>query len=431
MWQLSPSVRILAVVCLLVWFPSAALLSFAAEVDPSTLPVTSELAIRLRDHVQVLASPELQGRKVGTAGNREAAQYIEDEFAAADLEPLPSLDGFRQTISDQMGDNIIGVRPGRSALAQRSWILIGAHYDHLGDGFLGADDNASAVAIMLETARRLGSLTRHSLMFVAFNAEEHPYIRTPLMGSHFFVDHLPLETETPSTFKAVVIMDLMGGVHWAPTRDVIFAMGAEKSPALYRRLKESRLAASGTGQQVAALPSWPLAPRPLALTVLPVGLHLIEEIPVVGHMAFSDYDAFRQAGVPFVFLSSGRTPRYHQTTDLPDTLHYERMAATVLWLHTFIQMIDRDQQPYHYDPDRVEFADELATLHYLVAHAAELKTGIPNTSVLSHWRLQHDHAWLEQLNGASPPTPDTLHRLERISVRIQCLLADFSGCFLF
>src|SRR2546427_12145465 len=73
---------------------------------------------------------------------------------------------------------------------------------------------------------------------MAFNAEEPPYIRTPLMGSQFFVDHLPVEIGTPSRLQAVIVMDLMGGGHWEPLRDVIFAAGAEKSPGLYGRVEE-------------------------------------------------------------------------------------------------------------------------------------------------------------------------------------------------
>src|SRR3712207_7704543 len=45
-----------------------------------------------------------------------------------------------------------------------------------------------------------------------FRSEEPPYIRTPMMGSQVFVDHLPPEIGSPANLHAVIIMDLMGGV---------------------------------------------------------------------------------------------------------------------------------------------------------------------------------------------------------------------------
>ncbi len=402
-------------------------------VDAKTLPVTSDLAKRLRAHVQYLASPELKGRKPGTAGNREAAEYIQARFREMGLESLPSLRGYGQRISSELGDNLIGVRPAATAGPSPRWVLIGAHYDHLGGSYLGADDNASAVAILLETARLLPPLAHDHMLFVAFNAEEPPYIRTPLMGSQYFVDHLPPEIGSPANLQAVVIMDLMGGVHWDPLREVIFAAGAEKSPGLYRRLKEAggrdALRVTRDAEHQPFQPVTRHRSPVTGLTVLPVGMHLVEEVPLVGQVSFSDYDAFRNATVPFVFLSAGRTPRYHQTTDLPDTLHYERMAATVGWLQTLLELIDQDQEPYRFEANRLEFADEVASLRPLVAWAADKKMMIPRTSALSMWKLRRDHEWLKVLESTAP-TKEDLKRLESLSIRLQCLLADFPACFL-
>lgn len=379
-----------------------------AALDPTSFPPATDLARRLQTHVQFLASAELKGRKPGTAGNRKAAEYIVAEVQKAGLEPLASLNGYRQTVSQNLGDNLIGIRHASGQLAS-GWVLIGAHYDHLGGPYLGADDNASAVAILLELARSLPSLTHHSVMFVAFNTEEAPYIRTGLMGSQHFTNHLPAEIGSLSQFKAVIIMDLMGGVHWEPLQETIFATGAEKSPGLYRRVKESTLSAS--------------------LSVLPVGLHLVEEIPLIGQVPFSDYDAFRNASVPFLFLSAGRTPRYHQPSDLPNTLHYERMASTVHWLQHLISSIDQDKEPYRFEKDRLEFNDEVEAFRPLTMKAAEEATKIPGTSSLSLWKLKQDRDWLERLDP-SKATPEDVKRMERLSIRMQCLLSDFSGCFL-
>lgn len=409
--------------------------SHAQEVDPASLPAGSELALRLQRHVERLAAPGLQGREPGTDGNRAAARYVLEAFDALGLRPLDSLDGFRQEITPAIGDNLIGVRPAIAPAAEAPFILVGAHYDHLGNGYLGADDNASGVAVLLEVARELAPLHRHSLLFVAFNAEEQPYIRTPLMGSQHFVDHLPAEIGAARAIKVALIMDMLGGIHWEPLREVVFAIGAEKSPVLYRRLRES-IGREAADQTILLPPAASRLPRsfdesdPTSLIVLPLGIHLVEQVPVMGQVAFSDYDAFRNAGVPFLFLSTGRTPRYHSTGDLPDTLHYERMAATLDWVVRLLHRIDADTAPYTVEPDRIELADEVAALRPLAALAADPATEIPHTSFLSRWRLRKDRDWLRDLQPASAG-PEAITRLERISMRLQCLLVDFSGCFLF
>jgi hypothetical protein len=399
-------------------------------VEPSSLPITSDLAKALQTHVRSLADPSLQGRKPGTQGNRTAADYIRTRFQDAGLVPLSSLGGYGQSLPAQLGDNLLGLKPAAGANAQAPYLLVGAHYDHLGGAHLGADDNASGVAILIELARSLPALRHHHVLFAAFNAEEPPYIRTPQMGSQYFADHLPQEIGSLDAIQAVVIMDIMGGVHWEPMREMVFAAGAEKSPGLYRRLKE----ASGMLNDERAMMHGEQRPssfgiQPSPLTALPLGLHLIEELPLVGHVPFSDYDAFRNASVPFLFLSSGRTPRYHQPTDLPETLHYERMAATVRWLQRLLFTIDQDQDRYRFDANRLELADDAATLRPLAVQAAERDRDIPGTSWLSRRAMQRDVEWLKTFDPRSPQ-PEDITRLERLSLRIQCLLADLPACFL-
>jgi Zn-dependent M28 family amino/carboxypeptidase len=228
------------------------------------LPVTAQQQVLntqqlLRD-VEVLAADSLEGRLSGSQGNKMAQEYLIGRFSGIGLQPYNN--SYRHTfrlesrgVTVEEAVNLVGYIPGKSDKA----IVITAHYDHVGvrkgEIYNGADDNASAVAILLETARRLPRLKKHPLLFVAFNAEEPPYIRTDLMGSQFFVDHLPAEIGRPSQLHAVMIMDLMGGAHWTPLRDVVFAAGAEMSPGLYQRLKEL---------------SSPLTPDASHLTVLPL-----------------------------------------------------------------------------------------------------------------------------------------------------------------
>lgn len=394
---------------LLLCISNAGCLRTMEALDPRALPVTTTSARQLQSHVSFLANPALAGRQPGTPGNRQAAQYIEDQFRRVGLQPLPSIGGYRQSISDRMGDNIIGIIPPTDQPGPTRWIVIGAHYDHLGYPFLGADDNASSLAILIETARSLAALSRHGIMFVAFNSEESPYFGTAEMGSQFLFHHLPPEVGAAGNLQAAIIMDLMGGAHWSPLKEAIFATGAEKSPALYQRVTHTQV------------PS---------LTVFPVGIHLVEEIPDRGHKAFSDYDVFRNHNISFLFLSAARSPRYHTAGDVASTLNYDRMAATVEWLRRLLAVMAQDEEPYVFDAQRVEFADEAASFRAIVEQALHEETRIPGTSRWSLWKLEQDAEWLREVSGGEP-TPQRLERLERISIRVQCLIADYSGCFTF
>jgi hypothetical protein len=411
-------------------------------IDPSGLPLSSQTATRLRSDVEFLASHQLQGRLPGTSGNRLAAERIAAAFRDASLLPFASMPEFRQTISSAHGDNVLGYRPATGP--SLGWILVGAHYDHLGGEFVGADDNASAVAIVMELARNLPPLSNYSVVFVAFNTEENPYFGTPHMGSEFFIAHLPVEIDKLDALQAVIIMDLIGGVQWQPIRDMIFAAGAEKSPGLYRRFKEAVNRGSGKAH-VSACAGWagemesakreterptPDSAHPSHLTVLPVGMHLIEEIPERGHHPVSDYDGFRNRHVPYLFLSSARTPRYHTPDDQAGTLHYERMAATVHWLDGLLHLMDTDRQEYGFEVERIEWRDEVDTFRRVTGSAVNEDTLIPGTSRLSLRKLRQDEQWLKAVDGTAPTAAD-LERLERISIRFQCLLADYSGCFWF
>jgi hypothetical protein len=108
-------------------------------------------------------------------------------------------------------------------------MIIGAHYDHL-EGILGADDNASSVAIMSETARILaqyGSQTRQkNLAFVAFDTEERPFYLTPDIGSVFFYNHSPVEYVETIELEARYL-SAMTGQDIAPHRPTLDALVSE------------------------------------------------------------------------------------------------------------------------------------------------------------------------------------------------------------
>ncbi|MBC8167607.1 MAG: M28 family peptidase, partial [Bryobacteraceae bacterium] len=138
----------------------------------------------LRAHVDFLASDELEGRATPSKGLTSAAAYIAAQFRRVGL-----------TTQFQQGDkpdhrNVVGILPGSG----QQYLLISAHYDHIGlakEGsdlvYNGANDNASGVASLIEIARLLASRRkplRRTLVFIAFYGEEKG-----LLGSRFYAAH--------------------------------------------------------------------------------------------------------------------------------------------------------------------------------------------------------------------------------------------------
>lgn len=132
---------------------------------------------RLRTHVSRLAGL-IGARYVGRPSSLgAAASLIEREFASGG----ECVTRETYSVGEQSVSNVILERRG---LHRPDEILIlGAHYDTI-EGTPGADDNASAVAVMMEAARLLqGCEFARTVRFVAFACEEPPYFYTQEMGS--------------------------------------------------------------------------------------------------------------------------------------------------------------------------------------------------------------------------------------------------------
>lgn len=138
---------------------------------------------KIEREVGFLADSICQGRATGTRGSVEAAFWISDKFKAAGLLELGN--GWYQSMITEngtIGHNVIGLLPGSDKVHPDRYIIVGAHYDHLGmDGerlFPGADANASGVvattslADMLSTTRAIGRSYNCNIIFAAFDAKE-------------------------------------------------------------------------------------------------------------------------------------------------------------------------------------------------------------------------------------------------------------------
>ena len=162
--------------------------------------------ISVKKHLYTLANDSMQGRKAGSPGIEKAAKYIEKQFSKIGLKPFNS-SSFRQTFkhlnkrSEKKEEltlfNVIGLLEGTTL--KEEFVVISAHYDHLGrknigEGdliFNGANDNASGVSamIMLADYFKKTKINKRSILFIAFTAEE-----MGLVGSSHFGKTISAET---------------------------------------------------------------------------------------------------------------------------------------------------------------------------------------------------------------------------------------------
>lgn len=171
----------------------------------------------LENHVHFLASDLLLGRGFGTPQSKEAAEYIAQQFKEAGVEPLNAtyFHHFmaRVGILNIPGINVLGVIPGSDPELRDEYIVLGAHYDHLGytahgnDTTIwnGADDNASGTATVIEIGRNLASSEAslgRSVIVAAFDGEE-----SGLLGSKHFLKDSVVPTYS---IKLMFSLDMVG-----------------------------------------------------------------------------------------------------------------------------------------------------------------------------------------------------------------------------
>jgi len=129
----------------------------------------------LDNHYQYLSSKLLDGRKYNTKGSFLAQDYLVDQLQQSDVKPFKGQ--FRHSFQHEkaiktiQGTNIVGLLPSNNGSLH--YIVLTAHYDHLGTSYLGADDNASGTAALLVIAKQLSKQTLNSNVVILFtDAEE-------------------------------------------------------------------------------------------------------------------------------------------------------------------------------------------------------------------------------------------------------------------
>ncbi len=147
------------------------------QAQPNT-GISKDEVVRIETE---LASDQMEGRAIFTAGNQRASAFIENEFAKAGLSFYKDLNGYRQefTSGGKPANNVVGVIPGKSKPDE--YVIFSAHYDHLGlkdsgpdKVYNGANDDASGVTAVICLANYFKQLNNNerTLVFVAFTGEE-------------------------------------------------------------------------------------------------------------------------------------------------------------------------------------------------------------------------------------------------------------------
>jgi hypothetical protein len=292
------------------------------------LVMKGDIEKNLKKTVHVLAG------EIGSRGHfqlaqlSKAADYISSELQSYGYTVL-------EQPYDYQGRNYKNIYVEKKGTAAPDTILVaGAHYDTV-TGTPGADDNASAVAGMLELARLLADTPLDkTIQFAAFTLEEPPLFRSKSMGSYVYAKSLK---EKGSNVEGMICLEMIGYftdtpdsqffplpfMRWMfPDRgNFITLVSNLQSRGFLNRVK-------GGFQKGTDLP-----------------IETLATVSFVPGVDFSDHRSFWKFGYDAIMVTDTafyRNPQYHGPGDMPEILDYSRMADVVLGLKAAIEELGRE-----------------------------------------------------------------------------------------
>ena len=291
---------------MLAQFNPAVPIEIPAEATLVDLDLTVD-AQRLMASVGAIAQPRYSPDEKAAA-----RQYITEQLSSYGLKPALQPYGTAETGSALEGTNLVVEIPGSDSAAGA--IVLGAHYDTVFES-AGADDNGSAIAVLLEAARIFSAQpSLAALKLVFFDQEEHQTDGTGLLGSLAYTQN----ASNIANVKGAVILDMVGYA----CRE----LGCQRYPA---RLPVKNLPQTGEFLAVLGLnthtnligafmlsaqSNWPL------LLSLPIPQPMLNLLP---DLLRSDHAPFWDKNIPAVFVTDTanfRNPSYHTPQDTLDTL---------------------------------------------------------------------------------------------------------------
>ena len=265
---------------------------------------------RLEQHVYTLASDSLQGRKAGTDYGRMAADYIAEQFEKIGIEPF--LESSFLQVFDCKFQNVVGIIHGNDSILKHEYIIVGAHYDHLGikkgEIYNGADDNASGVAVLIELGRELKrnqSNLKRTIILAAFDAEE-----IGLLGSKYFSN---LPNISKDNIKLMISIDMVG---W------------------FKKSGKVKYHGSGTiknGKELILNDQY-----------IPKGLNVVDRKFEVLPFDLTDTSPFAKKGIPTFWITTGMKSPYHKPQDEAHLIDYDGMAMITEHLKNVVDALSQD-----------------------------------------------------------------------------------------
>lgn len=273
------------------------------------------LAVRLHRHVDLLAGV-IGPRHMGRPSTLDAAvAYVERELGRHG----ETVERQAYPVAGQQAINLMLER--RGTREPDEVLLLGAHYDTVPET-PGADDNASAVAALIEAASLLhGRALRRTVRFVAFANEEPPHFYTQTMGSQVYAAQCKARREK---LVGLICLEMIGFFR----TDADSQSYPAQLPTFVRPLLRSRGDFIGmVGNLRSKRLLWDASRGfkravdfPLIAVPLPQSIHEIR---------LSDHGPFWDEGFPGVMVTDTsffRNPHYHLPSDTAETLDYARLS---------------------------------------------------------------------------------------------------------
>ncbi len=267
----------------------------------------------LKTHVYNFSATEMEGRAVGTKGQKRAAKYLLDYYVNEEISPPPGEDDYFQEIPQSYlgsnfngSENVLAYVKG-SSLAHEI-IVVSAHYDHEGikEGQLypGADDNSSGTAALLEIAqafelaKKAGHGPKRSILFIHFTAEE-----IGLHGSRYYSENptLPLSQTVVN-----LNVDMIGRVDNRNLKvnndNYIYLIGSDRLSTELHYISEA-------------------VNKTFAQLDLQYRYNAKDDHNL--YYFRSDHYNFAKESIPVIFYFNGEHDDYHKPTDTADKINFQ------------------------------------------------------------------------------------------------------------
>ena len=306
-------------------FPLLIVLFLTAPVFGQRLQPYERLADTVLQHqvIAFLADDACKGRASGTEGCATAAGYIVRQFRDAGLNPLDWVytQSFRYRDSITLR-NVVGVL--NATRPTDEYIVIMAHYDHLGELggtiYNGADDNASGVAALISLARMFKALQndgigpQKNLVFVALDGKE-----LDSAGSRYLADNLNIPRKKVT---CVLNIDIFGSdlVPVWRNRYYLIALGEESLPYRYQGFLQG------------------ICTRPGSKMDLDLSFYGSRDFTRMMYRS-GDHAVFAERGYPALFLTSGFHEHTYKATDDPQIINYAVLQRRTVVLFHFINAL--------------------------------------------------------------------------------------------